>query len=175
MSPWEPRTLGATAWRSARVSRENYQLNQHVTRETHHCQSPLHQARAVPGNTKKTVFDAWNGYHSVALTESDRHFTTFITPWGRYQYRSVPQGYVVSGDAYTARYDSLVAHIPCKTKCIDDALLWFADIEAAFHQAIEWLDVCAKKGITLNPRKFRFAQEFTGFDITPTDVTRRNL
>ena len=149
------------------------QLNQHATRETHHCQSPFHQARAVPGNTKKTVFDAWNGYHSVALAESDRHFTTFITPWGRYRYRSAPQGYIASGDAYTARYDALVAHIPCKTKCIDDALLWSADIEAAFHQATEWLDVCAKNGITLNPRKFRFAQdevEFAGFDITPIDV-----
>ena len=62
----------------------NFQpLNQHATRETHHCASPFHQARAVPGNTKKTIFDAWNGYHSVALAENDRHFTTFITPWGR--------------------------------------------------------------------------------------------
>ncbi len=38
--------------------------------------------RAVPRLTKKTVFDAWNGYHSVALEERHRHFTTFITPWG---------------------------------------------------------------------------------------------
>lgn len=127
------------------------QLNQHATRETHHCQSPFHQARAVPVNTKKTIFDAWNGYHSVALAESDRHFTTFITPWGRYRYRLAPQGYIASGDAYTPRYDALVAHIPAKTKCIDDALLWSPDIETAFHQANEWLDVCAKNGITLNP------------------------
>ena len=151
-----------------RVSQENYPL--HATRETHHWQSP---ARAVPGNTKKTVLDARNGYHSVALAESDRHFTTFIAPWGRYRYRSAPQGYIASGDAYTARYDALVAHIPRKTKCIDDVLLWSAHIEAAFHQVTEWLDMCAKNGITLNPRKFRFAKdevEFSGFDITLTDV-----
>ena len=48
-------------------------LNLHATRETHHTQSPFHQARAVPGNTKKTIFDAWNGYHSVALAKEDRH------------------------------------------------------------------------------------------------------
>ena len=149
------------------------QLNQHATRETHHCQSPFHQARAVPGNTKKTIFDAWNGYHSVALKESDRHFTTFITPWGRYRYCSAPQGYIASGDAYTARYDAIVAHVTNKTKCIDDALLWSSDIDAAFHQATEWLDLCARNGITQNPRKFRFAQdevEFAGFNITLTDV-----
>ena len=61
----------------------NFQaLNSHATRETHHTQSPFHQARAVPLHTKKTVFDAWNGYHSVELHEADRHYTTFITPWG---------------------------------------------------------------------------------------------
>ena len=58
-------------------------LNSHATRETHHTQSPFHQARSVPQGKKKTVFDAWNGYHSVPLHKDDRHLTTFITPWGR--------------------------------------------------------------------------------------------
>ena len=148
-------------------------LNLHATRETHHTQSPFHQARAVPCNTKKTIFDAWNGYHSVALAKEDRHFTTFITPWGRYRYCSAPQGYAASGDAYTARYDALIAHITNHTKCIDDTLVWSDNITAAFHQATEWLDLCATNGITLNPSKFRFAcdeVEFAGFQITLTDV-----
>ena len=68
-------------------------LNVHATRETHHTQSPFHQARSVPHGKKKTVFDAWNGYHSVPIREQDRHLTTFITPWGRYRYCSAPQGY----------------------------------------------------------------------------------
>ena len=159
--------------RSLRRTIDFQQLNRHATRETHHCQSPFHQARAIPGNTKKTIFDAWNGYHSVALADEDRHYTTFITPWGRYRYRSAPQGYIASGDAYTARYDALVSTLPRKTKCIDDALLWSSTIEEAFHQATEWLDICARNGITLNPSKFRFAQdevEFAGFEITRSEV-----
>jgi hypothetical protein len=52
---------------------------------------------------KKSVFDAWNGYHSVPLHPDDTHFTTFITPWGRYRYLTAPQGYKVSGDGYSAR------------------------------------------------------------------------
>ena len=116
----------------------NFQpLNHHATRETHHCQSPFHQARAVPRQTKKMVFDAWNGYHLVALAEEDRHLTTFITPWERYCYCTAPQGYITSGDAHTARYDALVAGVMSKTKCIDDALLWSSDITVAFHQAVE--------------------------------------
>ena len=57
-------------------------LNLHATRETHHTQSPLHQARSLPGGTKKTVFDCWNGFHSVPLHPDDCHLTTFITPLG---------------------------------------------------------------------------------------------
>ena len=72
-------------------------LNAHATRETHHCPSPFHQARAVPRNTRKTILNAWNGYHSVPLREEDRHFTTFITPWGRYRYMTAPQGHIASG------------------------------------------------------------------------------
>ncbi len=44
-------------------------------------------------------------------------------------------------------------------------------IEESFFQACNWLDLC---GITLNPEKFRFAQdevEFAGFEIT-TDTVR---
>ena len=148
-------------------------LNRHASRETHHTQSPFHQARSVPFNHCKTIFDAWNGYHSVSLHVEDRHYTTFITPWGRYRYCTAPQGYMASGDAYTSRYDSIVAHIGNKTKCIDDALLWAPDITTAYHQATEWLDVCGHNGITLNPTKFRFAKdevEFAGFDITNSTV-----
>jgi len=100
-------------------------LNVHATRETHHTQSPFHQARSVPHNTKKTVFDCWNGYHSVPLHPDDKHLTTFITPWGHYQYKVAPQGYIASGDGYTRRFDEITSDIPNKTKCIDDTLLCY--------------------------------------------------
>ena len=148
-------------------------LNAHATRETHHTQSPFHQARSVPRDTRKTVFDAWNGYHSVALHPDDRHFTTFITPWGRYRYKTAPQGYIASGDGYTRRYDEIVSHVPQKTKCIDDTLLWSSTIADSFLQAQEWLDLCGRHGITLNPSKFRFAREtveFAGFEISNETV-----
>ena len=92
---------------------------------------------------------------SVPLHPEDRHFTTFITPWGRYRYRTAPQGYIASGDGYTRRYDEIVS------------------IEESFFQASNWLDICGRHGITLNPEKFRFAKddiEFAGFEITNDTV-----
>ena len=55
-------------------------LNKYAVRETHHTESPFHQARTVPPHTVKTVMDAWNGYHSIPLHEDDRHMTTFTGP-----------------------------------------------------------------------------------------------
>ena len=45
-----------------------------------------------------------------------------------------------------------------------------------FFQAIQWLDVCGRHGITLNPEKFVFAEkavEFAGFEITTDSVNCR--
>ena len=148
-------------------------LNKHATRETHHTIAPFHQARSVPHHSKKTIFDAWNGYHSVALEPKDRHMTTFLTPWGRYRYRTAPQGYIASGDGYTRRYDALISDTTQRTKCIDDALLWADSTSDAYHRAVEWLQICSHNGITLNPTKFVFARDevdFAGFTITPTQV-----
>ena len=86
-------------------------LNKVCLRETHHVKPPFQQARSIPPNTWKTVTDAWNGFHSVPLAEEDRHLTTFITPWGRYQYRMAPQGSLASGDGYSRRYDEVIADV----------------------------------------------------------------
>ena len=133
--------------------------NKHSVRQTHHVPSPFHLADRVPHGTKKTVTDAWNGYHSVPICEEDRHVTTFITPWGRYRYKVAPQGFMASGDAYTQRFDDIISDFKNKLKCVDDTCMWADTFEASFYQACEWLDLCARNGITLNHKKFQFAQD----------------
>ena len=132
-------------------------LNDASVRQTHHTPAPFHQAMSVPHNTKKSVLDAWNGYHSLAIRKEDRHLTTFITSWGRYRYCCAPQGFLASGDAYTRRFDEIIAQMKDKTKLIDDTLMWADSIEKSFFQVCEFLTLCGENGITLNPRKFQFA------------------
>ena len=148
-------------------------LNKCAKRETHHTPSPFHQACAVPPNMRKTTFDAWNGYHSLALHPDDKHYTTFITPWGRYRYKKAPQGYTATGDAYTSRFDAIVSHITNKTKIIDDSLHWVPTILESFFQAVEWLDTCGHNGVILNAHKFNFGRrevDFAGFEITMNSI-----
>ena len=147
----------------------NFQpLNQYSSRQTHHTMSTFHQATSIPANTVKTVLDAWNGYHSVALEESCRHLTTFITPWGRFRYRTAPMGYLAAGDGYTDRFDRIIKDVPNKTKIVDDTALWASSIKESFFQTCQFMTLCSRNGIVFNPEKFVFARdvvEYAGFEV----------
>ena len=134
-------------------------LNDVSVRQCHPTSPPLEQAMTVPHNTKKSTLDAWNGYHSVAIREEDRHLTTFYTKWGRYRYRSAPQGYQTSGDAYTHRYDKITMGVKNIKRVIDDTLLYAVDLEGAFKQVAEYLTLVGKNGIVLNSDKFYFGED----------------
>ena len=97
-------------------------LNKHCKRETFASESPFHLARRIPKDSWKTVTDAWNGYHSVPLRKSDRHLTTFITPFGRWRYTRAPQGFLSSGDGYNRRFDAILTDFDRKERCVDDTI-----------------------------------------------------
>ena len=149
-------------------------LNKTCLRETHHVKPPWQQARSIPRNTWKSVTDAWNGFHSVRLAEEDRHLTTFITPWGRFQYKVAPQGSSASGDGYSRRYDEIIADVERKTKCVvDDTAMWDDGHETHWWRMIDFLELCGRNGIILNFEKFQFSQreiDFAGFRVTETEV-----
>ena len=148
-------------------------LNKHSTRQTFPIESPLTLASRVPSEKKKTVFDVTNGYHSGEIHPDHRHLTTFLTPWGRFRYRTAPQGHIVSGDGFNERYSAVTSGFPNMERCVDDSILWADDIRSSFLQACKYLDLCAHNGITLNPQKFQFCQDvvdFAGLQITNTSV-----
>ena len=148
-------------------------LNKFCKRETHPSKSPFHLARSVPGLSFKTVFDAWNGFHSVPIREEDRHYTTFITQWGLFRYVRAPQGFLSSGDGYNRRFDDILAHMTRLVRCVDDSLLHDDNLEEHWWRVIEFLEVAGNGGVVLNIDKFQFAQksvDFAGFRITEDTV-----
>ena len=148
-------------------------LNAFCLRETHHIQSPFKQAKKVPPNSWKSVTDAWNGFHSVPIRAADRHYTTFITPWGRYRYKVAPQGFLASGDAYSRRFDEIIADVERKTKCVDDTLMWDKDFSDHWWRMIDFLALLGENGVILNRQKFQFAQtsvNFAGFHISEHSI-----
>ena len=148
-------------------------LNKFCKRETFASESPFHLARRIPQNTWKTVTDAWNGYHSVPLRESDRHLTTFITPFGRWRYIRAPQGFLSSGDGYNRRFDAILSEFHRKERCVDDTVHYDTDLEQHWWRTIDILTRIGQAGIVLNPDKFQFAQkavDFAGFRISDSTI-----
>ena len=144
-------------------------LNSVTERETHHTPSPFNLVSAVPMGKKKTVLDAWNGYHSLPLDPDAKEATTFITEWGRYRYCRAPMGFHASGDAYTRRFDDITSRQVRVARCIDDSLLWDNNVEDSFWHTFNYIKLCADNGIVFNKEKFTFAEdivEFAGFEIT---------
>ena len=147
------------------------ELNKATKRETHFTPTPFSIVSTTPANTYKTVLDAWNGYHSLPLSEEAKAATTFITKRGRYRYLRAPQGFHASGDAYTHRFDNITKNIERVKRCVDDSLLWDVNISNSFWHTYEYLKHCSDNGIIFNLPKFQFAEptcEFAGFEVTPT-------
>ena len=57
--------LGRKKDGTIRITVDFQHLNRQCFRETHHTEPPFHLASRVPPNTKKTVLDATDSYHSV--------------------------------------------------------------------------------------------------------------
>ena len=148
-------------------------LNKFCKRKTFATETPFHLARRIPKDTWKTVTDAWNGYHSVPLRPSDRHLTTFITPFGLWRNTRAPQGFLSSGDGYNRRFDAVLSTFERKERCIDDTIHYDSDVEQHWWRTIDFLTRVGEAGIVLNPEKFQFAKrsvDFAGFRVSDSTI-----
>ena len=148
---------------SPRRTVDYQKLNACCKRETHHQFAPFDMVSSIPIHTFKTTVDAHWGFHQVVLDEESLKLTTFITPWGRYQYCRTPMGHCAAPDAYTKRFDDIIVDIPRKFKCVDDILLHDSSVREAFLHTFDLLLACENNGITLNPEKFEFCQRAVNF------------
>ena len=123
-----------------------------------------------PTNTWKTVTDAWNGYHSAPLRESDRHLTTFVTlfcPMAIYE--SPP------------RFPNVRWWIQPPVRCCTRKLRATRTL-CKWHWLGPWTALVAchrvptrvgQAGIVLNPDKFQFAErtvDFAGFRVSDSTI-----
>lgn len=80
-------------------------------------------------STCMTVADAYARYHQIRLNEESKPLTTFITPQGSFRYWHTPMGHCSAQDAFTKRFDDVIATVPRKLKWVDDMLLRDHSIE----------------------------------------------
>ena len=77
-------------------------------------------------NLRSRVFckmDVVQGYHQIPLDEDSSLLTTFILPWGCFQYRCARMGLSASSDEWCQQLDKALEGIPGVRKLVDDFLM----------------------------------------------------
>ena len=72
---------------------------------------------------------------------------------GRFRYLVTPQGHLISMDSYTWKFDDVTRDVKNSTRCVDDSLLWGAEIGAHFFQVCGYLTLLGSHGIIQNMTK----------------------
>lgn len=160
--------------KGVRITVDLTKLNAQVSRPAHPSPTPLAAVRTVDSTAKFfTTADALHGYWQMGLAEEDRHFTTFITPYGRFQHCRGPMGFAATGDAYCYRGDLALQGMKKCVKVVDDILIFDDDLLTHYHRIHELLTHCRKHGITLNRDKFTVAEtrvNFCGFTLSEEGI-----
>ena len=148
-------------------------LNEYVKRPTHPFPAPKDVIATIPPNAKVfSVFDALHGYWQIELDEKSRPLTTFITEFGRYQYKRAPMGLCSSGDEFCARTDKALSGIEGVKKLVDDILIFGSSYEELLSRICKVFARCEEWGITLSKHKFQLGESvvFAGFVISADGI-----
>ncbi|XP_065182546.1 uncharacterized protein K02A2.6-like [Sycon ciliatum] len=149
-------------------------LNDQVRRPTHPARTP-HDAVAAIGKARYfTKLDARHGYWQVPLSDDAKPLTTFITPWGRYQFLRNPQGLVSAGDVFNSRTDAVFDRLTNFVKVVDDGLVYDTELTTHFTHVRDALLRARQHGITLSAKKFVFGVpevDYCGYHINTDGYT----
>ena len=116
------------------------------------------------------------------MAEESQQYTALVTPFGKFSYRRLPQGFNDSGDAFGYLTDEIVKDIPRVVKLVDDLLgqeCWDALSEGLYRAIQKNMVVCPKKfqiGTTLSYGGFVLeAKEGCPIKILPDESRLKEL
>ena len=108
------------------------------------------------GMTRFTIADFNKGYWMVELDPESRKYTTMALDIGRFQWTRLQMGSIVTQDIFQRKLDSIFLDIPGVTGIADDMVIFGrSNLEHDKH-LINFLDICRKNTLTLNPDKMQF-------------------
>ena len=138
-----------------RICLDPRDLNEALEREPYYTQSIEIMAR-FHGMTRFTVADFNKGYWMVELDPESRKYTMMALDIGRFQWARLPMGSIVAQDIFQRKLDGIFLDVPGVTGIANDMVIYGkTDLEHDKH-LINFLDICRKNTLTLNPDKMQF-------------------
>ena len=131
-------------------------LNEALEREPYYTQSIEEIMAKFHGMTRFTIADFNKGYWMVELDPESRKYTMMALDIGRFQWTRLPMGSIVAQDVFQRKLDGIFLDVPGVTGIADDMVIYGrSDLEHDKH-LINFLDICRKNTLTLNPDKMQF-------------------
>lgn len=112
-----------------------------------------------------TSMDLNNAYFQIPLAENSRKYTAFTTPFGLFEFTTIPQGIRIGSQALARYVEEVLADLKFKTVIAfaDDVLIYSPDPETHERDLREVLIRLRNSGLTVNPDKISLAKEAVHF------------
>ena len=106
-----------------------------------------------------SVFDLNSAYYQIPLSVSSRRVTAFGSPFGLYEFNSLPMGISVGSQGLSRVIDELFADLKGRSvfNFLDDLVVYSPSMEEHADHVREVLQRLQDAGFTLNPEKVTFA------------------
>ena len=139
-----------------RICLDPRDLNEALEREPYYTCSIEEIMGKFHGMTRFTIADFNKGYWMVELDPESRKYTMMALDIGRFQWTQLPMGSIVAQDVFQRKLDAIFLSVPGVTGIADDMIIYGrSDLEHDKH-LINFLEVCRKNTLTLNPDKMQF-------------------
>ena len=138
-------------------------LNKNIRREHYYSRTVDEILPSLHGKNYFSVVDTTKGYWHVELDHESSLLCTFNTPFGRYRFKRLPFGIVVSQDIFQRKLDDIYKKIPNVTGIADDIMV-FGSTEEEHDQAfVNMLEATRANNVSLNSEKLQFKQQRVNF------------
>ena len=167
--PTDSNSPGHSMNKKLRICLDPRDLNEALEREPYYTHSIEEIMGKYHGMTRFTIADFNKGYWMVEVDPESRKYTTMALDIGRFQWTQLPMGSVVAQDVFQRKLDAIFLSIPGVTGIADDMIIYRrSDLEHDKH-LINFLEVCRKNTLTLNPDKMQFRLPKSFFLWTPVE------
>jgi len=134
-------------------------LNQTVLREYHPLPNVDETLAQLAGAKKFSKLDANSGFWQIPLAKQSRPLTTFITPFGRFQFNKLPFGISCAPELFQKRMSTMLSGLQGVLCLMDDVLVFGHDQQQHDKRLEAVLSRIQSAGVTLNPSKCDFSKD----------------
>ncbi|XP_021347384.1 uncharacterized protein K02A2.6-like [Mizuhopecten yessoensis] len=128
-------------------------LNKYIRRE--HFKLPTREEimSKFAGAKVFSKLDASSGFWQLQLDEDSSDLCTFITPFGRYQFKRLPFGISCAPEMYHRNIHTLFENLSGVDTSMDDIIIWGTSVEEHAARVRQVLEVARESNLKLNPDK----------------------